>query len=183
MKDETIVMYDSPEAAIQKTITGWISRNGHFWADNEHMARWDGCTHIKCSKCGAVITKHGYTVCKKCRHANDAAKYQALPKKPWHGTGMVYSQYADKWFSDWSDIEEYCEAENITPIELQLVHSEASKPPILDPAEFLQDILPEDETDVDDTISAAADAFNKAVKAVHATRPISYWPVKVAVEI
>jgi hypothetical protein len=180
MSDNKIIMYDSPEAATQQTVTGWVSRNGHFWGKDEHMARWDGCTHIKCNGCGEPITKHGYTICDKCRFARDAASFQALPKKPWDGTGMVYSHAADKWFRDWDDIEEYCELENTSPSQLRLVHSEACTPPVLDPVDFLSDVLPEDEDSVSDEITAAAEAFNAAVRKA---QPISYWPTKVAVEI
>ena len=48
MADKSVIMYDSPEAASIKTITGWVSSAGRFWGDNEHMARYDGSTHMKC---------------------------------------------------------------------------------------------------------------------------------------
>jgi len=45
---EKIVPYDSAEAASIQTVTGWVSRSGRFWGNDEHMARYDGCTHRKC---------------------------------------------------------------------------------------------------------------------------------------
>ena len=39
---EKIVTYDSAEAASIQTVTGWVSRSGRFWGNDEHMARYDG---------------------------------------------------------------------------------------------------------------------------------------------
>ena len=35
---EKIVPYDSSEAASIQTVTGWVSRSGRFWGNDEHMA-------------------------------------------------------------------------------------------------------------------------------------------------
>jgi len=46
-KAETVVMEDSAEAASVQTVTGWVSRLGHFFGANEgaeRTARYDGCT-------------------------------------------------------------------------------------------------------------------------------------------
>ena len=46
-QQEEVVMIDDPRAATLVTVTGWRSRDGRFYGDNEHSARWAGCTHVK----------------------------------------------------------------------------------------------------------------------------------------
>jgi len=42
-----IIKYDSPDSAkYVKNIEGWVSKNGKFFGKDEHIARWDGCTHV-----------------------------------------------------------------------------------------------------------------------------------------
>lgn len=49
-KEKKIIPYDSPEAASFKTVTGWVSSDGIFCGNDEHVARYRGCTHIKCNE-------------------------------------------------------------------------------------------------------------------------------------
>jgi hypothetical protein len=66
MEDEKVIMYDSQEAATHRTdISGWVSRDGGFYADNEHLARWAGCTHMTC-ECGKPYIK-GKVRCDECQ--------------------------------------------------------------------------------------------------------------------
>ena len=51
-QQEEVVMIDDPRAATLVTVTGWRSMDGRFYGDNEHAARWAGCTHVKCLACG-----------------------------------------------------------------------------------------------------------------------------------
>ena len=44
-----IILPESPEAASIQTVTGWVSSNGRYWGNDEHMARYDGSTHRKLS--------------------------------------------------------------------------------------------------------------------------------------
>lgn len=38
---EKIIPYDSAEAASIQNVTGWVSRSGRFWGNDEQMARYD----------------------------------------------------------------------------------------------------------------------------------------------
>jgi len=58
------VLYASDEAAQLVTVTGWRSRTGRFYGSDEHLARWDGCTHQIC-ECGAEMPR-GFTKCNTC---------------------------------------------------------------------------------------------------------------------
>ena len=40
-----IILPESPEAASVQTVTGWVSRTGRYWGNDERMARYDGSTH------------------------------------------------------------------------------------------------------------------------------------------
>jgi len=74
MKEEKIILYDSPEAArlltpedLIKTPV-WVSRPGNgnqVITTDEHIARYAGCTHQTCTETGEVFPKsygHGPTV-------------------------------------------------------------------------------------------------------------------------
>lgn len=113
-KEEEIIMYDSPEAAKQMTLTGWVSSGkggypSHYYGDDEHMARWAGCTHIKCP-CGNVVKK-SYTKCKECSAKETRKRYMALPYKEWDGIEYVVEWDGDKFFWNIEDLQEYM-AEN-----------------------------------------------------------------------
>jgi hypothetical protein len=84
MKTEPVVPFDSPEAAKQVTITGWISSDGRFYGDNEHLARYAGCTHRKCRTCDNIVEKC-YIYCDSCTHKQALERYNALPTKEWDG--------------------------------------------------------------------------------------------------
>ena len=77
MSETVKIRYDSPDAAQQVTVTGWQSRDGRFYGNDEHLARWAGCTHLICA-CGAEMEK-GYNICKTCRRKADAEQYEAMP--------------------------------------------------------------------------------------------------------
>lgn len=171
--EEVVVMSDSPEAATFRTdISGWVSRDGRFFGDDERLARWAGATHAPCSGCGAMTSKH-YTVCDSCRCKRDIAQYDAMPKKEWDGTTPLYSQADDKYF--FGDVEEYCEDEDRTIEDLRLVICEPVYGRPIE-SDYFCDELPED-GEVPDVIAVAMDALNTAIKEAG---PLSWVPGKYA---
>lgn len=54
---ETMILPSSDEAAQQVTVTGWRSREGLFYGNDERIARWAGATHVECSECGKPTPK------------------------------------------------------------------------------------------------------------------------------
>lgn len=87
---EKIVMMDSDEAASIQTLTGWVSRDGHFWGDDEHMARWSGATHRKCKNKPddhPIHRTHSY--CEECHKESRQAKFAALERAVWAGEPLV----------------------------------------------------------------------------------------------
>lgn len=157
MKGEFVVMYDSPEAARPHTMEGWISRTGRFYQD-ESSARYDGCTHRPCSKCGAPAKK-SWLVCDACRTIGDGERFEALPTALWDGRQMLYSESKDRFYSDPSDAEDDLdEGEGLESLRLVLCEPQYTHLLELDD---LQDVLPDDD-DVPDELIAAIDTFNAA---------------------
>lgn len=173
---EVIVMEDSPEAARQVAVTGWVSRQGFFFGDDERTARYDGCTHRKCGDCGQPVVKH-WLKCEACRHKDEVARYQALPKKPWDGVTPLALYGGDKYFFDESDLEMYCEDHDVKVQDLLLVFCDPVKPGEISPNDLFADELPEDGEVQDADVLAAVEQLNAALRKAE---PFSWLPGKVA---
>jgi hypothetical protein len=118
--DNKIVMFNSEESAQFKTgISGWVSRNGRFYGNDERTARYDGCTHVACADCGNPAER-GWLICKDCRQKRDIKKYQSMPKEEWNEEGCIYSDSHDQYFWSWDEVDDYCEDEEIKVEELRL---------------------------------------------------------------
>jgi hypothetical protein len=175
-----IVMRDSPEAASIKTVTGWVSRTGRFFGQDERLARYDGCTHQKCSTegCEAIIEIRGFTICDACRHAKDLAKFNAMPRKEWDGTGMIFSDAHDKYFNDLWEAQDALE-DGETLADLRLIICEPNFLRQVD-VDHWNDDLPEDVDELPDAVSDALEALNKAIDAAG---PVSWHPGKFSVDL
>lgn len=161
MKDDKIVMYDTDEAATFRTnLSGWVTGDGLYYGKDEHIARWAGCTHIKC-ECGGIREKN-YTVCEDCRRKNSNDRYNALPFVKWDGVTPLTEWDGDKYFFDEDDIAEYCEDNEMKSSDLMLV--------ICDPVYLSQiredywcDDLPE-EGELPPAIEKLVKELNEAIK-------------------
>lgn len=167
-----VIPNDSDDAAAPMTIAGWRSRTGHFYHGNdaERLARWDGSTHAKCSKCGRLTEKH-YLLCGECRTAKDRERFYAKSEAEWDGKAMVYSESKDEYFESPSDAFESLE-DGDTQEGLWLVICEPEYASIS--SEHFDDILPEEEHDVPDELQTAIDEFNAKMHGV----AISWTPGK-----
>lgn len=106
-----IIFADSPEAAQYKTgLSGWVSRDGRFFGENEELARYAGSTHRKC-ECGEVFTRNSY--CRTCSDAKEREQFLKMPVVEWDGSAMLYDQNTDKYFSEIEDILEHYENDEI----------------------------------------------------------------------
>jgi len=166
-----VIMFDSSEAAQYRTgLSGWVSRNGMYYGNDERAARYDGCTHVTCEDCGKPAPRC-WLVCDSCKGIREKATYDAMPKEVWNGEGMLYSESADKYFSDWGEIEDYCEEEDVTIDSLRLVICKPNYLPLLD-LDYGCDDLAEDGELPDEIVEAIA-KFNAVVKEVGA---VSWLP-------
>lgn len=176
------VMYDSPEAAQFRTgLSGWVSRDGRFWGDDEHMARYCGATHRKCegNGCDQVISLRARSLCSTCEAAAAAARWEQMPQEEWDGVCMLASYRSDYFFRDTDEIVQHCLDHDIEAVRsLQLVLTEPNLMHEFDPSDFMHDSLPEDMS-FDDVapaaVVAALDALNQAIRD-HASHALSWSP-------
>lgn len=174
MKEE-IILPDSDKAAKRKRVTGWVSRNGHFWGEDERMARYDGSTHSKCDDCGCVIPK-SQTLCFLCNKAYRRKVWEEAKRKPWDGSSVIYSETGDHYFPDLEDLQIWCEEGGCSPEDLCLYLCEPNYAREIDD-DFFCDELGEDD-EIPDDLRTAMDAFNAAVRAYEA--PLSWSPTSTA---
>ncbi|VTM70310.1 hypothetical protein Q8726_21280 [Raoultella ornithinolytica] len=166
MKTEKIVMMDSDEAASLQTLTGWVARDGRFWGDDEHMARWCGATHRKCKNFPDEHPIHvinGY--CEECHHISRQAAFEKLERVVWAGEPLVIFD-DDQYFFDAESLADYCWEHSLLPSELQLLICEPNYPPEFDLEQHCEEIMPEgdDYYCLPQAVRDAAEALNKAIK-------------------
>lgn len=158
-----IVPFDSDEAAQRKSVEGWVSRDGFYYAEDERTARYAGCTHIKCADCTALIPK-ATAVCDPCTARRRTVEFATLPKEVWDTQTPLVLFETDTYFFDAHSLSRYCKTNSLSPEQLQLVICEPVYGSELDPADFLSGELPED-GEVPEEIQEAAIKFNEAIKA------------------
>jgi len=182
MDTETIVMRDSNEAASIQTVTGWVSRNGTFFGEDERLARYDGSTHQKCETCPVIVDKHRL-ICDACQLVRNIEKYNLREKRVWDGVTMLYSEASDRYFGDESVLVGYCEEKGCTPESLRLVICEPRCAFELEPGDIYADLIAEDcdVYSIPDQIREAFDKLNEVIKTCEA--PISWEPGKYAAQI
>jgi hypothetical protein len=173
MSKETIVMYDSPEAASVQTVTGWVSRRGHFWRDDEHMARYDGSTHKRC-ECGEVHPHSSW--CRACREKKMTEKFFALPVEKWDGETPLCLFDSDKYFFG-DDILDYLAGLSESE-EVRICKCKPGYLSLLSEDGWADD-LPED-GELPDEVAKAVDALNEVIKAAG---PVCWWEDAVAIDV
>lgn len=177
-KPEEIIMFDSNEAAnLQTGLSGWVSRLGRFFGNDERAARYDGCTHVKCEDCGKPSEK-GWLVCPDCRDKRDIVRYNAMPKEEWDGTGMLYSDSHNRYFSDWDEIDEYCEEEGVTKESLRLIICIPQHLHLINSDDWCDELAEDGE--LPDVVMQAVDALNEAIIKAGA---VSWFPSTKAVKL
>ncbi len=159
-KEQKIIMYASDEAAKQMTVTGWVSSTGRFWGRDEHMARYEGSTHRLCD-CGEIMNK-GWLKCQTCRDKQNNERFLALPFKEWDGETPLCLWHDDKYFFDSSDIDEYCDEQEVDPSELQLVWCEPMKLRKID-YDYWTDDMPENVDELPDEMLKLIDQMNEFI--------------------
>lgn len=174
MRDKKVVMYDSPEAASIQTVTGWVSSNGHFWRDDEHMARYDGSTHKKCA-CGETIERI-YSYCRACSREITNKKFLSLPVEKWDGDTPLCLHDSDKYFFN-EDILDYLAG---LPDDEE-VHICKCRPGYLGivSEDNWADDLPED-GELPAAVAGAVDALNEVIKAAG---PVCWWEDEIAIDL
>ena len=175
MKNEKVIMYDSPEAASIKTVTGWVSSNGQFFGGDEHLARFCGSTHKVC-KCGDVIARNGY--CRKCHEQKKHDQYMAMPSVPWDGEAVLSIHDTDVYFFSADSLIDYCVDNGCRPQDLPLVICVPKFASEIDGSDYFSSHLPED-GELPAEIEAAFDALNAVIRACK--EPLCWYQGKTSV--
>ena len=175
--ENKIILMDSPEAATETTITAWKSASGHIYT-NEHVARYEGCTHRKCEYCGEPCLKR-WSACESCRAKRKKEAFMALPVVEWNGKDPICLYNSDKYFFGHDDLEDYCEQEEIDKKDLMLVLCEPVELRTLD-YDFFEDCLA-DEQELPEEIQKAIDEFNAKIAAY--PHVISWVPAKKRIKL
>ncbi|MDH0730935.1 hypothetical protein N5F23_00580 [Pseudomonas sichuanensis] len=179
MREEKVVMYESPEAASIQTVAGWVDPSGRFWGKDEHMARYCGSTHRHCAKNPGhpIHATNGW--CEDCRAESRTAKFEAMPKRVWGGE--VITEYdGDQYFFDEEDLRDYLIEHEVDLADLKLVFCTPNYPRQIDPNDHFCDDLPEDGEVNDDQLLAAFELLNEMIKN---SPPLSWSPDNEAVEL
>lgn len=173
---QKIILNSSPEAASIQTVTGWVSRDGHFWGNDERMARYSGSTHFACD-CGAVIQRKSY--CEECETKRKTEKIKSMPKQVWDGVSMLYSQTNDRYYQSPDEaISDMEDGQTLECLELIICAPNFAS---IDEDNFADDLPDEDHGDSSppDSLVQAINAFNEAMKGI----VLSWTPGDYALDI
>jgi hypothetical protein len=177
---EEIILYD--EVKLEKVQkTGYVSK-GFFYGDNEHLAKWNECTHVSCGQCGKPTPKL-YTICEDCREKIAIEAWEEAPKKPFNkGEDFFYSDLLEKYYSSYDEVENDCEDLEIDISDLRLYHCDRAVNPSVDLESIYEDCTPEENDPSDmwtDEIQEAADRLNELIE----EHPVNcFYPSKIAVK-
>lgn len=177
---EKIILPTDDRAARLVTVTGWVSRNGRFYGDNEDLARFDGSTHSSCKDCGKTYLRSSL-ICHECREKRAVETHAKREVRPWDGICMIYSEVFDKYFNEPSEVLEFLEdaKSSFDQSELRLVLCEPNYPHAPAPADYYCDELPED-GEVPDEV---AEAFAVLAAALEKCAPLSWSAGKFALDL
>ena len=181
MKNNEIIFPDDERAAtFQTNISGWVSRNGMFYGNDEELARSAGATAIKCQSCGEPTQNKYHLLCEKCKAIKEKEKYFNFPEKEYCG-GMVYSDHCDRYFNDLDEAIDFAETEEIEVEDLKLLHCEPIYLTEINPYEHYEDDAPEDEDDyLPKEIVEAFSELNEKIR--NCKVPISYFSVNIRIK-
>jgi len=175
MDDDKMVLSTSDEAAKFLTgLSGWVSRHGIFWGKDEHMARYDGCTHRPCNNCGKPVEKvTGWMLCDECRKKSDDERFAALERREWDGETPLTLFDGDEYFFERKSLDDFCEEHGTTIGKLQLIICEPNYAHEIN-SDFYCDELPEDQS-LDDVAPGLAAKIDEVNAYIRETRPILSW--------
>jgi len=158
-----IKITDKEAATYQTNISGWVA-GGRFFGKDERAARWNGCTHVACKKCGVTIDKM-YTICGQCQKNEAIKRFDKMPKKEWDGKTPLLLLDSDLFFDSEDELLDYCLDFVINPQELRLIICKPIYAEPIDPGDYYSDDLSDDSI-IPDKLRAAFDCLNEEISQV-----------------
>lgn len=174
-----MILNTSDAAAKRVTVSGWVSRDGRFYGDDERTARWAGATHVACPECGQPTDK-SYTHCEACRNRRSHERFEALPLAEWDGVTPLALWDTDQYFFLPDEVYDYAEEHGVKASELELVLCKPIFAHQLDIG-YWCDEFPED-GDAPTWLEDAIEQFN-AILDAHKDEPLSWLPGKERVRL
>lgn len=159
MTTEMILKTDDRAAKYVTNISGWVDRNGYFWGADENQARWSGCTHIECDKCGAIHERNSY--CRPCHDKKMIEKFNALEKRDWDGEIPLHLDNTDYYFFDKGGLLDYIEESELELSELRLALCKPVKMSTIDQCYLLDDM--HEDAELPDSVETALTELNTAI--------------------
>jgi hypothetical protein len=177
VSEQKIIMFDSPEAAQERTATGWYDRFNQCFGAEERMARWSGCTHVRCSECGTVIVK-GQIKCPDCHKKQQIALFNTFPVEKWDGDTPVVIFDTNRYFFGESILDFIADSHPANDTELRICKCEPHYLSLVSADNWCDD-LPED-GELPDAVGEAVQALNEAIKAAG---PVSWYEDAIAIDV
>ncbi len=177
MSDETTIMFDSPEAASVRTVTGWYDRFNQYFGADERAARWSGCTHVRCSECGAAAPKSS-TKCEACCQKQRIALFNSYPVEMWSGETPVTLFDKDRYFFGESILDFIADLDPAKDSELCICKCTPGYLGLVS-ADNWADDLPKD-GELPPGVEEAVLVFNDAIKA---EGPVAWYEDAIAIDV
>ena len=177
LKEKQVIMYDAPEAASIQTVTGWVSADGRFFGQDEHLARFCGATHRRCKNNPEHPAHEIRGYCQPCHAEKRAKVFEAMPVKEWDGEPLVDFD-GDRYFFDAGSLHDYLIDSDVSLSALRLCICEPNMPREIDPSDVFSEDLPDNGKISDDQLVAAFDLLNEMIRKAE---PLSWSQGKYAV--
>jgi hypothetical protein len=177
-----IVLYSSDEAAepvrvrlsslcpkrrgpIPGFVDAWLSRAGRLYTggEAERLARYDGCTHRECSRCGEPAPKLR-TACEKCIAAASRERHLALPTANYGDWPVDALFVGDSFFADEDELLEYLHDEGLHPAGVEIQFCKAAPPVLPDVDVWWEGIDAPEECDPPEALLRAHAVWREAVQ-------------------
>lgn len=173
--DEVVILPESDQAAEFRTdVTGWVSRHGRFFGNSEDTARYDGCTHRHCKGCGGPVRKSSWVCCDDCRRKARANRFAALESVVWDGETPLCIFEGDDFFFDRNELDDYCYEHDCRPSDLELVLCVPVYAQPIDPDDFYEGSLPEDQA-LGDVCPYLQEQFDELNRYIVTRKPLLSW--------
>lgn len=177
---EIIVLDTSDDAAKKITVTGWVSRHGRFYGEDERLARYDGCTHKTC-ECGRIMERSRLK-CDQCRGSGRLEAFYKMPTKKWDYETPLCMFDSDEFFWNEEQVQEYAYEHEVSISDMKLVLCEPVFAHEVDPSEYYSDKLPDDaDGEVPAEIEDAFKELNERIREYK--EPLSWVSGKYRVEL
>lgn len=157
---------------IEEVKTLYKDKDGKYYLSKEG-AQEKLATHFKC-KCGKGIREKFRIFCDECEPPK---KKKEIITKDWDSESMLYVENFDKYFSDFQEIEDYCEDNEHDKYKLEIFICDGNYyNEVTD--EYWEDIMTteDDYVTLPKSIQEKLDELNKVIKEYN--KPATWSPSK-----